>query len=119
MARDDTQKVVIHFEDLTPAEAGKKAANLREALLDASPDVSVNVEKRDTTTMDPGTVLLLVLGTPAVIAIAKGIAAFIARERHGTLVIEFPDGRLVKFDGNSSDSAKIAASLGANLGGTG
>lgn len=109
MPSDDRQQFVIRFEDLSAAEAGDRAASLRETLLDASPDLSVEVKKSDAATMDMGATLVLVLGTPAVIAIAKGIAAFLARERAGTLVIE-QDGRVL-FKGNSSDAAKVAAAL--------
>ena len=52
---------------------------------------------------------MLTLGTPAILAIAKGISSFLARERPGTLVIT--RGGDVVFKGNSSDAAKIAASL--------
>lgn len=106
----DSHRFEIKFEDLSPADASAHAADLREALLDASPAVDVELKRSDAATMDFGATLVLVLGTPAVIAIAKGIAAFLARERAGTLVIE-QDGRVV-FKGNSSDAAKIAAALG-------
>jgi hypothetical protein len=107
---DESRRFEIRFEDLSLADAGIKAADLRETLLDASPDVNVDLKKSDATTMDFGATLVLVLGTPAVLAIAKGISAYLAREREGTLVIE-ENGRVV-FRGNSSDAAKIAASLG-------
>jgi hypothetical protein len=109
MPSDHSQHFVIRFENLSAAEASEKAASLREALLDASPDVSAEVKKTDASTMDMGATLLLALGTPAIIAIAKGIAAFMARERAGTLVIE-QDGRVL-FTGNSTDAAKVAAAL--------
>ena len=100
---------VVRFEGLSSAEAGEQAQLLKEALLDASPEVSARIKRHGDETMDLGATLIVVLGTPAVIAIAKGIAAFIARERKGTLVIE-SDGRVV-FEGRSSDAAKVAEAL--------
>ena len=100
----------LHFEDLGPASASSAAASLRNALLDASPDVKVDLHKADPATMDFGATLILVLGTPAILAIAKGVSAFLARERAGTLVIK--RNVEVVFKGSSSDAAKIAASLG-------
>lgn len=103
------QEVVIRFEELSTAQAGEQAQLLKDALLDTSPDVSARVERLGSETMDLGTTLILVFGTQAVVAIAKGIAAFIARDRKGKLVIE-RDGRVV-FEGNSSDAAKVAEAL--------
>ena len=106
---EDARVFDLHFEDLTPADAGFQAARLREALLDASPDVDVDLRKDDPTTQDFGATLILALGTPAVIAVAKGIQAFLSRERQGTLVIR-QNGEVV-FKGNSADAAKISAAL--------
>jgi hypothetical protein len=100
----------LHFEDVSSDEATAAAEGLRNALLDASPDVNVDVQKADPTTMDFGATLVLALGTPAILAIAKGISSFLGRERPGTLVIK--RGGDILFKGNSSDAAKIAASLG-------
>jgi hypothetical protein len=64
-----------------------------------------------------GATLVLLLGTPAIIAVAKGIAAYIGKrgERPGTLVVErvAADGSMerVRFDGASADAARIAQAL--------
>ena len=107
---EDTHVFDLYFEGLTAADEGSRAARLRNALLDASPDVRVDVKKDDPTTQDFGATLILVLGAPAVVAVAKGIQAYLSRERAGTLVIK--RGGEVVFKGNSTDAAKIAAALG-------
>jgi len=107
---DDSNEFELHFEDVSAADAAAAAEGLRNALLDASPDVEVNVRKADPTAMDFGATLVVALGTPAILVLAKGISSFLARERAGTLVIK--RGGDVVFKGNSSDAAKIAASLG-------
>lgn len=109
----EKQEFIIRFEGLSPADAGAQALMLKEALLDSFPDVSAKIERSGGETMDLGATLILLLGTPAVIAVAKGISAYLARERKGTLIIE-SDGRIV-FEGSSSDAAKIAQALQPSL----
>ena len=84
----DSDVFELHFEDVSNADQATAAESLRNALLDASPDVKVDVHKADATTMDFGATLVLVLGTPAILAVAKGISSFLARERPGELVIK-------------------------------
>ncbi len=114
MTKPATQEISIQFDDLGPAEAGEKAALLREALLDAAPGLSAEVRRGDAESMDMGATLILVLGTPAVIAVAtqlaRGIGAFIARERPGRIRIKKGD-TVIEVDGSSSDMAKVAESL--------
>lgn len=66
----------IRFEGGDLAEANAYAEELRDTLLEAASDkdvkVDVHVRRDDPTTMDFGGTLVLVLGTPAVLAIAKG-----------------------------------------------
>jgi len=107
---DDAERFELHFEGVSSAEAAVAAENLRNSLLEASDNnVRVEVRKPDATTMDFGATLLLILGTPAILSVAKGIAKSLGRERAGTLVIK--RGGEVVFKGNSSDAAKIAEVL--------
>ena len=102
---DDDKTITLRFEDVSVAEAGKKVAALREDLLDASTDISAEIRKEDSSTQDFGTTLVLVLGAPAVVAVAKGIADFLRRNR-GKLLIEISGKKLV-FEGSSTDAARI------------
>jgi len=106
----DEQKFVIRFEGLSALAATEQAAMLQEVLKAAATDTRVDVVRDSGETMDMGATLVLLLGTPAIIAIAKGIANFIARER-SSLIIETARGKVV-FSGNSGDAAKIAAAFG-------
>lgn len=106
---DGKQVLRIRFEDVSVAEAGKKAAKLRQDLLDVSPQVEAEIEKEDETTQDFGTVLVLVLGTEAIVAIAKGIADYLRRDR-GTIALE-SDGRVVAEGISGEDAARIAEAL--------
>jgi hypothetical protein len=101
---------VVRFEGLNAAEAGEKAALLVEALRGAAPSVRADIVRTDREAMDMGATVALLLSAPAIVAVAKGIASFIARERPGTLRIERKDGKVL-FSGDSSDAAKIAAAF--------
>lgn len=109
----DEDEFVIHFEGLSAAKASEMAALLTESLRSASPGVQAAVKKANAEAMDMGATVVLLLSTPAIVAIAKGIVNFIVRERPGKLSIETKDGRVV-FSGDSSDAAKIAAAFANN-----
>jgi hypothetical protein len=111
------QKFVVRFEGVSSAEAGVEAQRLREMLADVSPDLGVSLRRARAESMDMGATLVLLLGTPAIIAAAKGIAAFIGQrgKRSGNLVVERvgADGSIERFhfDGDSADAAKVAEAL--------
>lgn len=111
------QKFVVRFEGLSPAESGVETQRLQELLADSSPGVNATLRRDKTEAQDMGATLLLLLGTPAIIAVAKGIAAYMGKrgERPGTLVIErvAADGSVerVHFQGASPDAAKVAQAL--------
>ena len=110
-------ELIISFEELTGAEAGVEAQRLQEVLLDSAPGVNVTLKRERSDTMDMGATLVLLLGTPAVIAVAKGIAAYIKQRgsRPGKVAIEQrnADGtsRVIFIDADSADIAKIAEAL--------
>ena len=95
MARPPSTQYVIKFESTSVAEAGDLAEDLREAILDAHPDVSAERRRDDSNTMDFGATLAVLLGTPAVIAVAKGIQDWLERHQSAKLRIERPDGTVV------------------------
>lgn len=101
-----TQQFEIRFEDLPVAEAGTKAARLRRELLDVSPEVTVNIVKDDPENQDFGATLILLLGTPAIIAVANGVASYLARNR-GKITIT-KDGTVVAENISGDDAARIA-----------
>jgi hypothetical protein len=104
------KKFKIRFEGLSVAQAGKNATQLRSDLLDVSQDFRPEIIQEDPTNQDFGATLVLVLGTTAVTAVAKGIAAYLSRAR-GTITIE-ADGKVVATGITGNDAAKIAEALG-------
>lgn len=113
----DKQEFIVRFEGLSSAEASVEAQRLQEMLADASPDIDVKLRRERAESMDLGATLVLLLGTPAIIAAAKGLAAFLGQrgKRAGNLVVERvgADGSVERFyfDGDSADAAKVAAAL--------
>jgi hypothetical protein len=99
----------LRFEGVDVSEAGIRAKILGDEIRYAGDVDSIEVKKDDPTAMDFGATLILVLGTPAVIALAKGIQAFLVRVG-GTVTIT-SDGGIVTQGISGSDVAAIAAAL--------
>ena len=98
----------IRFNGQTSADAGNLANSLRQDLLSISDEVSCEITKDNQNTQDFGATLVLVLGTPAVVIIAKGISDFIRRTRSSITITP----KSVKIEGFSGDAtAKIVAAL--------
>lgn len=102
--------VRIRFEDLSVAEAGQRVTELREDLLDLSPDIEAKIVKDDPSTQDFGTTLILFLGAPAVVIIARGIADYL-RRRAGRIIMETDDGVVIAEGITSADAPRIAEAL--------
>lgn len=96
----DQQSYRITFHDVSSADANRYAEELREILRDASPDVSVERKREHPSTQDFGTTLILVLGTPAAVAIARAIGNWLALRR-GTISIERENGEITKITGTN------------------
>ena len=91
----DQQSYSITFDDISPADANRYADELREILLDASPDVSVEPKRDNPLTQDFGTTLVLILGAPAAVVIARAIGNWLALRR-GSISIETEKGEITK-----------------------
>jgi hypothetical protein len=109
--------IEIELEGLSLSEAGVNADNLRKELLDIKNDEdgdeleSIKLKKQSQDTQDFGTILVLVLGTPAVIALARGLAAYLERTR--TKITIRKNGEIVLENVRGGDAAKIIEALKA------
>ncbi len=103
----DQQTYIIKFEDISAAEANRYASELRDKLLDATPDIQVDQRRDDSRTQDFGATLVLILGTPAVIAIAKAIGNWLQLRNSASLTIE-KDGQVIAKNIKSKDAARLA-----------
>ena len=108
------EKFVIKVEGTSVAEAGQLLQDLRETVLDSHSDVSATLERDDPEAQDFGATLVLLLGTPAIIAVAKGIqewlklhhSAELRMEKNGVVVAKNLTGK------QAVDIAKILATKG-------
>lgn len=105
-------KYVIKFEGESLASANLYADELRDAVLEAASnkdvDINAQVQREDPSTMDFGGTLVLVLGTPAAIAVAKGISDWLKRRNTASITIETEDGKLVAKNISSKDATSLA-----------
>jgi hypothetical protein len=112
---DQKERVTIRFENLSLAEAGTHAANLQGELLALRHDESgqelesVSLQKDSKGTMDFGATLVLLLGTPALIVVAQGIANYLSRT--GTSVTIEKDGAVVIKGVRGADAARIVEAV--------
>jgi hypothetical protein len=100
----DEQTYVITFDDVSAADANRYAEELRQALLDASPDIEVHRRRDDPRTQDFGATLVLILGTPAVTAATTAVAQAIGNwllRRRGDIIIERENGKITKISGTN------------------
>ena len=76
----DNSNITIRFPDATPDEGNVYAEDLRTALVE-SLDTGDRIERvrSNPESQDFGTTLVLVLGTTAVTAIARGVQTWLAR----------------------------------------
>jgi hypothetical protein len=101
---------LVTFDNAPPADAARYANELREFILDAAPDVTVQRQRSDSYAQDFGTTLVLVLGTPAVVAVVTAISNWIKMRHSASLTLETPEG---KFTLTSTD--EIVERLGERL----
>jgi len=71
--------IEISFPHSSSAEANVQSASLRDALLEQVEEIKIKRKQADPNNMDFGATLCVVLGTPAIVAIAHGIGQYIKK----------------------------------------
>jgi len=99
----------IRFRDCTPDEATDYAADLQAELDKPNAGISVTRARDLKEAQDFGATLVLVLGTGAITALAKGLATWIARNS-GARVVITKDGKVIAENLNSEDAARVVQS---------
>jgi hypothetical protein len=104
----ERQTYTITFDGISSADANRYASELRDILRDASPDVEVERKRNDLRAQDFGATLIVVLGTPAGVAIVKAIENWLSL-RHGTgITIKTAEGEIIATNLTSKDAMKLA-----------
>ncbi len=100
----DQQTFLIKLDGISPSLAQRYSEELRNALLKATPDIEVQRRREDPRAQDFGATLILILGAPAVVAVAKAMGDWLAR-RPGTTVTIKADG--MEFSATGKDAPKL------------
>lgn len=99
---------VVSFPGTSSAEANRYAAGLASAIRDADQNVKVEQQRDQPDTQDCGiTLVIQILGTASVTAIASGVASWLARHSGAKIQIN-ADGGVIASDLDSRDAARIA-----------
>jgi len=103
----EKQTYVITLKGASGEIASRYASELRNALLDATPDIEVEQRRADARTQDFGSTLVLVLGTPAVLAVAKALGDWL-QKRHSAVIDIAKDGHIHAENITSKDALRLA-----------
>jgi Effector Associated Constant Component 1 len=98
---------VITFPGASSADANRYAADLAGVLRELDEDIRVSRDRDRPDTQDCGTILQIALGAASVTAVAKGVAAWLARHSGARIQIS-ADGGVVATNLESRDAARIA-----------
>ena len=90
-----TRSYLIHIDGESVADANLLAGRFQDILRDADPKVVVTRKSSDSSHLDAGATLGIILGSGAVLTVAKGIRDFLSRNRRANLRIVRPDGTVV------------------------
>jgi hypothetical protein len=102
---------VITFPGASPADANRYAGDLETTLHELDEQIRVSQLRDRAETQDYGTILQVVLGAASVAAVAKGVAAWLARHSGARIQIN-TDGSVLASNLDSRDAARIAEAFG-------
>lgn len=108
--RGDTmseQTYFLSFEGVSEAEANRYAEELREVLLDAEASLAVQRQRENPLTQDLGASLVLIMGTPAVLAAVQAIGNWLQKRRSASLTIVTAEKKIVAENLTNKDAAHL------------
>jgi hypothetical protein len=108
---DQSIRYTIRFDGLEAADASRAAESLRRSLLEIDPTIKAKQARTDEEAMDFGTSLAVILATPAVITLAKGISNWLARTPTSKLTVIGPNGKTIVENISAKDAADLAEKL--------
>jgi len=108
---DDRQTYLIAFENGSVADANRWASELKERILDATSEASVEQQRDIPYSQDLGTTLSLVLGAPAILAVAKALGNWLILHRQVGITIKTSHGEIIGTNLTSKDALKLAELL--------
>jgi hypothetical protein len=107
----DRHTYIISFAGISDADANRYASELRGILLDTVTDIQVEQRRDDPRTQDLGTILVLILGTSSVTAIAKAVGDWLKLRNSASLTVKTSEGYILMNNVTSKDATKLAELL--------
>ena len=107
----DKQTYILTFDTAGAADANRYAEELKQALLNASPDLQVHRRRDDPHTQDFGGTLVLLIGTPAAAAAVTALGNWLARRSRASITIKRGDDKIVVQNITSKTAGELARLL--------
>ena len=101
----------ITFEEVAASDANRYAEELRNALLDATADITVERKRENTQAQDFGTSLVLMLGTPATAAVVTVLGNWLRLRKNASLSWKSADGEITLKNISSKNVVELAQQL--------
>src|SRR5215475_12460872 len=101
------QRVLLRFDTDSVAEANRWAESLRQDLLNAVPETQVERAREKEGTQDFGASLVLVLGAPAVVVLARALKSWLTRNSGAKVKLSTERGTLIAENLESKDAPDI------------
>ncbi|SRR6266487_2059076 len=101
------QTYLLSFGGVSSAEANRYAEELREALLDATAEIAVQRQRENLLAQDLGATLVLIMGTPALVAAVKAIGNWLQKRHSATLTIVTAEKKIVAENLTNKDAANL------------
>lgn len=102
---------LITFDDASPSDANRYADELRNALLDATPDIMVKRKRSDPHAQDFGATLILILGTPATAAVVTAVGNWLKLRQSASITWKMEDEQILVQNITGKDAARLAQML--------
>ena len=101
------QTYLLSFEGVSEAEANRYAEELREALLDATTEIAVQRQRENPLAQDLGATLVLIMGTPALVAAVNAIGNWLQKRHSASLTIITAEKKIVAENLTNKDAARL------------
>ena len=101
------QTYLLSFTGVSEAEANRYAEELREVLLDATTEITVQRQRENPLAQDLGATLALIMGTPAVVAAVQAIGNWLQKRSSASLTIVTAEKKIVAENLTNKDAAHL------------
>jgi len=101
-----TGQLEISINGASRAETDRLAGELQTILLRAVPDAQIKRERTDADAMEIGSIISIIVGSHAAVALARGLQSFIGRIGTSSITIS-EDGEVKGTNLTSADTVRI------------